>query len=686
MRSWGHNRTLARCGTGGALARLCLLLLLALGLGPNRTAWAEGGPGLALHQVDWSRFPAVTIYASVVDGRGVPIVGLGKDDLEVVEDGARVPGWEVSAITASQEPLAVALVVDTSGSMAGAPLAEAQKAAEGFVAGLGGKDIAALIAFATEVRVAQGFTADKALLQKAIAGLKAQGDTALYDALYQASQLLMALPQPRKVLVLLTDGEDTKSRLRLSAAVAAAREAKALVFTVGLGPEVQRGVLDEIARATGAVSRYTATPEELAATFRAIGDQLRRQYALSYTSRLPADGKEHQLSVRVKYQGQTAEVQTAFIAQPNPPTIEIRSLASGETLSATRTVGAEVSAMAPVTKVEFFVDEELAATKAAPPYTYDWNTARLRPGLHRLRVVAHDAAGNKSSKEVFVNIVAVPVPPTPAVAPEAAAVREAAPPPPAPAAGGLGWLLALGVALVAAAGGGAFLVLQTRFRGGEARAPEMVVCERCGAARPPGVPYCPVCAAAVVSQPPPAGDEYGTKLLVEPPRGPQEAGAAADRYGTRLMGTEGPPADSYATQMLGVEAAPADEAATRLMEAAPAAGKEAEEWLGGATIVKPRPRPQARLLVKGRGGEQAFSLTKPETTLGRAPENDICLWDPRASRDHARVFLEGMEFWLEDRGSTNGTLVNNRLIQRCPLKDGDAIVIGDTPIIFQLLS
>jgi pSer/pThr/pTyr-binding forkhead associated (FHA) protein len=76
-------------------------------------------------------------------------------------------------------------------------------------------------------------------------------------------------------------------------------------------------------------------------------------------------------------------------------------------------------------------------------------------------------------------------------------------------------------------------------------------------------------------------------------------------------------------------------------------------------------------------------LANPVTVIGRAVESDIVVVSKRASREHARIRREGRKLFLEDLGSTNGTLLNNeRIISAVELRDGDRLLVGDVQFIF----
>ena len=91
-----------------------------------------------------------------------------------------------------------------------------------------------------------------------------------------------------------------------------------------------------------------------------------------------------------------------------------------------------------------------------------------------------------------------------------------------------------------------------------------------------------------------------------------------------------------------------------------------------------------RLIVKSpRGATQEIDLAKPPFTIGRKPDNDLCLEDPAVSGHHARVVKIQEVLFLEDLASTNGTFINDRKVDRKQLQDADVIKIGQYRIIYR---
>jgi VWFA-related protein len=396
----------------GVLAVLAIICLFVPSL-----ALAQSAPlGVAIHRVDSSQFPTILTYVSIVDSRGVPVEGLDASAFELIEDGRPISGAQVAVVADSQEPIAVALVVDVSGSMNEEGRLDAAKAAgRALIDALGPRDSAALISFADDVKVVHGFTGDAAALKSALSELVAKGDTALYDALGQSALLMQALPQPRKVIVLLSDGADTKSTRPMANAVAAAREARSVVFAVGLGQGARRDVLDGIARDTAGHAQYVEGVDRLTAAFRSIADQLRHHYAVRHRSALPADGKPHDLLVRATHDNRKAEATRQFPAVKPPLLFDVVGIADGEIVAGRRRIEALVRSGV-VTKVDLLIDDQVRGTATAAPFVLAFDPDAEVRGRHRVTVRATDALGETRDQTLAVELTGAAAP-APTVAP-----------------------------------------------------------------------------------------------------------------------------------------------------------------------------------------------------------------------------------------------------------------------------
>jgi Ca-activated chloride channel family protein len=148
----------------------------------------------------------MSVILDVTDAGGLPIGGIVGNEVQVSEQGNAGTGVSISSAIEAGANLAVALTIDVSGSMVGAPIDRAKAAAIDFVNRLSAQDQASVVAFGNQVRQVQGFTSDKEALRRAISSLTAVGNTRLYDALYSSVDEAAKSSLRRKVVVLLSDG------------------------------------------------------------------------------------------------------------------------------------------------------------------------------------------------------------------------------------------------------------------------------------------------------------------------------------------------------------------------------------------------------------------------------------------------------------------------------------------------
>lgn len=227
----------------------------------------------------------VELPVTVLDGASRPVEGLKEADFEVSEDGIK---QTVSHFALQQElPVRMGIVIDTSGSME-KTLPDVQRVVIGFLRNLlRPRDRAFVVAFSERPSLLAGLTADFKSLETAMIALRADGETALYDAtvygLFQFSGV-----RGRKAMVILTDGEDNASRMDYDKALDYAKRSGATIYTVGIDLPITRvGIrsqLTRLARMTGGEAFFLPRGAALEPVYDRINRELRTQYLLAYTS------------------------------------------------------------------------------------------------------------------------------------------------------------------------------------------------------------------------------------------------------------------------------------------------------------------------------------------------------------------------------------------------------------------
>ena len=237
-------------------------------------------------------------------GTGAGVVG--KDDLEAIEDG--VP-QVIDTFQEAVAPVSILLALDESGSMR--MVADDVKAAAlRFVDAVRDEDRLGVIMFSDAATLATDLTQSRAAPRMTVDGYKSRGGTALYDAVKVALDRLATF-EGRRVVVVLTDGRDENgagtgpgSRTPLPVLLDSLRDVDAAIFAIGLGPNVDRETLEQIARASGGASYFPATVDELPAQYARVVEDLRRRYVLSYTSTNDArDGQWRDVELRPRQEG-----------------------------------------------------------------------------------------------------------------------------------------------------------------------------------------------------------------------------------------------------------------------------------------------------------------------------------------------------------------------------------------------
>lgn len=233
----------------------------------------------------------------------------------VTENGATVEVSSAEPLEAEREPVDVVLAVDTSGSMKGEPLADAQAAAHTFMAQMESLDRVALVQFASAPKRLVDFTSDRVRVDGAISGLSASGETAVYDALVQCAKAFSGRSSGRRAIVLLSDGGDTVSGADLDAAVRAVKSTGAPVYVVALTTsESNPNALKAVAQSSGGRFIPVVQSTALAELYQGIARELTGQYVLTYTSADPAT-TDLEVGVTASVGGRSS---TGSIVLPNP--------------------------------------------------------------------------------------------------------------------------------------------------------------------------------------------------------------------------------------------------------------------------------------------------------------------------------------------------------------------------------
>ena len=244
----------------------------------------------------------VSLTVTVTDKQGRYLSNIDRHAFTVFEDQV---AQEISYFGNTDGPVSVAIVFDLSGSMRKEKITRARLALERFLLNCHPADEFSLIGFNDRAWLALDKTRDSAQLLREFNAIEPRGDTALYDAVALGLAQLERATQPRRVLLVVSDGEDNRSRASFGQIKRMAQESAALVYAIGITHLFQRRsaggyILSELAEQTGGKAFFPGDSEAMSEAFEKIALELRQQYSIGYTpSNFVADGKWRRVKVKV---------------------------------------------------------------------------------------------------------------------------------------------------------------------------------------------------------------------------------------------------------------------------------------------------------------------------------------------------------------------------------------------------
>jgi Ca-activated chloride channel homolog len=249
----------------------------------------------------------VLIPVTVTDPLNRFVTGLEKENFKLTED--KLP-QEITQFSSEDAPLSVGVVFDCSGSM-GHKLDKSRQAVAQFFKLANPEDEFFLVQFNDSANLIQPFTRNLEEIQNKLAFTQSKGRTALLDAVYMALHEMKKAKNPRKALLLISDGGDNSSRYSEAEIKALVKEADVQIYAIGIyesaggrsrTPEETSGpaLLTEIAEQTGGRQYQVDNLNELPDVAAKIGVELRNQYILGYSPKnLSRDGKYRRVQVRL---------------------------------------------------------------------------------------------------------------------------------------------------------------------------------------------------------------------------------------------------------------------------------------------------------------------------------------------------------------------------------------------------
>ncbi|HEY1760179.1 MAG TPA: VWA domain-containing protein [Bryobacteraceae bacterium] len=306
-------RGAAELGSAGAVARFAKPRYLFLGLFLAAAAVIVAQDELPTFTVDTRE---VDVYVSVGDKDGKPITGVPKSAFKILENGVEQP---IKVFSNEDVPVSMGIVIDNSGSMRDKK-ANVNAASMGLVKASNPSDEVFIIGFNDNAYMDQEFTSDTKLLEAALDKTETRGGTAMRDAIHLALDYMKGqcaactvkgAKRDKKVILVITDGNDNTSDETLEQLVREARQSGVLIYSIGLLDQEIAGearaakrALKALAEASGGMDYYPKTLAEVEKITPQVAKEIRNQYLLGYTPLNTAlDGKYRTIEVKVNIPG-----------------------------------------------------------------------------------------------------------------------------------------------------------------------------------------------------------------------------------------------------------------------------------------------------------------------------------------------------------------------------------------------
>ena len=247
----------------------------------------------------------VLVNATVTDPQNRYVTGLGQEHFQVWEDKTE---QKIDYFSAEDVPISLGVIFDISGSMKD-KISTARDAAVTFLKTGNPDDEYFLVEFANRPEVAEDFTTDVSKLQNRLIFAPAKGMTAMYDSVYLGLEKLKEGSNPKKALLLITDGEDNRSRYTFANVKDFIKEQDVQIYAIGIVDTYNsqlttgrtgRAMIEELADLTGGRSFFPTSVYDLDDICTKIAVELKNQYVIGYGSTNGAkDGKWRKLRVKV---------------------------------------------------------------------------------------------------------------------------------------------------------------------------------------------------------------------------------------------------------------------------------------------------------------------------------------------------------------------------------------------------
>ena len=270
----------------------------------------------------------VNLTATVFDESGRYMDGLQLGDFQVFEDGTE---QKISFFSHDRRvPISVGVLVDASGSMRH-KIQQAIQTVREIVAAISPQDEMFLVSFNSEVTLRQRFTPNTQEIQRSLRDIRASGETAAYDAIQLATEEMKSARHNKKILLLVTDGFDTRSRINAAAVEEILKKSDVLVYAIGIDDDdddplvlrrtryhIYHYMLNRLAGISGGRTYrlFTGRNYALQSLAQVLLEELHQQYTLSYYPTSGRDGAAwRKVEIKVKKPGTQIRHRTGYYVQ-----------------------------------------------------------------------------------------------------------------------------------------------------------------------------------------------------------------------------------------------------------------------------------------------------------------------------------------------------------------------------------
>jgi Ca-activated chloride channel family protein len=305
-----HRRT-QKARQGFPATLIFVLLVLSPAASAQRTDKPDRLPPAVNSESISINTDLISLTVTVTEDRGRLVSGLGAEAFEVFEDNVK---QQITHFSGADSPISVAVVFDLSGSMSEKKLEQAREALRRFIETSHDRDEYSLIGFNQHPRLLADRVRDGDLLLRQLDGARAGGHTALYDAFAFGLEHVSTGFYSRRAVVVISDGDDNRSRTSFERVKRMMWESDAIVYAVGIsGYALPRQTgdsnLKQLAEASGGRAFFPDDAGRMCKAFEQIALELRSQYSIGYApANFAADGKWRRVKVRLKETGGSANL------------------------------------------------------------------------------------------------------------------------------------------------------------------------------------------------------------------------------------------------------------------------------------------------------------------------------------------------------------------------------------------